>query len=340
MTPYVLIGPTYCNEANSVNSRFVHAVVVNNVTGDMFVYNPLVITQGSPLAATPTPVNFTSGDSVVGIWMTSNSPNLLFYNSSGVMNGRCVSGTSGSPFGSFAFCNVDRFWMTVNTLVQQGKITLPPLEFAVDGLPCPTLYDFLIAGPGVDIPTTYLVTNLNAVIQKTQNNMKMFNIKQEISNGWGNLRLLSFLNPAIRCTNLLVPDASDPGILTTALPLNILQALILQRPPMALIPSNDPNVITNNLTDLVKLNLYRIALDQPVSTVIGGDNDPATYCRNFAQVATARLKSLSPQLKAYLSPDPGEPNLFSFMINRESKIYADYNCQMLTGLPDPFTALN
>jgi hypothetical protein len=290
-----------------------------------------------PIVALPTPVNFTLGDHVVGIWITSNEIGLTLTNAVGIMNGRCVTGPSGSPFGLFAYCNADMFWNTVNSLVQQGKITLPPLGVAVDGLPCPTLLDYLIAGPGIDVPTRYLVTNLGAVVQKTTNNMKMFNIQAELGNN-GNNRLLFMINAAIGCNNLLIRDASDPGMNSTALPLNILQGMLFTQ-PKALIPINDPNVQTNGQSDLVKLNIYRLALDEPQSAVIGGDNDPTTFCRNFGQVAVSRLKSLATQLKNTVGPTPGQ-TLFSYMVYRGSAIYALYNCAQLTGVPDPFIGLN
>jgi hypothetical protein len=167
MTPWLLNGPN-CNQANPANSRFIHGVVVNKVTGQMFVYNPLVITQGFNVASPPAPVNFTLADHVVGLWLGSNSNFLTLTNDAGVAAGRCVTGPQGSPFGQFGWCNADQFWTTVNTLIQQGKITSPPLGKAADGLPCPTLRDFFIVDmdPDDGVQTLYLVTHLNNVIQK------------------------------------------------------------------------------------------------------------------------------------------------------------------------------
>jgi len=54
MTPYLLVGAG-CNQANIKNSRFVHAVILNTDNGQVFLYNPLVITSGTTPEVMPAP---------------------------------------------------------------------------------------------------------------------------------------------------------------------------------------------------------------------------------------------------------------------------------------------
>jgi len=340
MTPYILIGAN-CNQANPVNSRFVHAVVVNIQTGSLFVYDPLVISQGMNLVSQPAPVNFTMANSVVGIWLGSNSNFLTLTNPNGIANGRCVTGPAGSPFGQFAWCNADQFWVAVNNLLLKGLIALPQPGVAFDGLPCPTLRDFFIIDmdPDDGVQTLYLLTTQNQVIQATTANKNNFNIQSTLANDGDNRLITEFVNPAIGCKTLVLPNAADPGKTAPAIAINILQAMMFQTAPVALTPNNDPMITTNGQPDLVKLNLYRMGVNQPQAQAFGGDNDPATFCRNYGTVAVARFKSLSTFLKAFASPAPGSPNLFAFMITRAMTTYMNLNCQALTGVLDPFAAI-
>lgn len=340
MTPYVLMGAN-CDEANPANSRFVHGVVLNTDNGQMFIYNPLVVTQGMPVLSPPAPVNFTLNNHIVGLWFGSNSNFLTLSNDMGVANGRCVSGPQGSPFGQFAWCNADKFWEAANVLIQQGKIVVPPLTKASDGQNCPTLRDFFIIDmdPDDGVQTLYLVTTLNHVIQKTQNNMKEFQIKSTLANDGDNRLLTKFVNPAIGCPTLMLPDAADPGMNRPSDVMNIIQAMVLQAPPISLTPNNDPMVTTNAQPDLLKLNLYRLGVDQPQAAVFGGDNDPAGFCRSYAMIAVPRFTSLKAKLLLFASPAPTSPTLFDFMKARAISTWTNLNCQGLTGMADPFTNL-
>jgi len=341
MTPWVLMGAN-CNQANIANSRFVHAVMVNNQTGQLFAYFPLVISQGMPVISQPTPVNFNPATTVVGIWLGSNSNFLTLANTAGATNGRCVTGPQGSPFGQFAWCNADNFWMAVNTLVNQQKIVVPPLGTAADGLICPTLRDFFIIDmdPDDGVQTIYLLTQQNQVLQNTRNNKLNFNIQGILANDGDNRLITEFVNPAIGCLTLQIPDMTDPGTNTPAVPINIIQAMMNQQQPVALIPNNDPMVTTNAQADILKLNLYRLGVNQPKAVTIGApDNDPMMFCRNYATVAVARFKSLTQRLKGFPSPAPGFATLFAFMTNRASTTFKNLNCQQLTGLTDPFVGL-
>ena len=58
--------------------------------------------------------------------------------------------------------------------------------------------------------------------------------------------------------------------MTTALPLDELQAAARQSAPVALIPNFDPMVVVNGNLNLNKNNAYRLGVDQPLNTELNG----------------------------------------------------------------------
>ncbi len=78
-TPYQLTatnpanGP--CNEANAAQSAFVQGAVLDPATGQISVYNPLVIDQGTTAAAAPV-VPALPANAVVGLWFGFNGNTL------------------------------------------------------------------------------------------------------------------------------------------------------------------------------------------------------------------------------------------------------------------------
>src|SRR5215469_2666569 len=78
-TPYQLTatdpaaGP--CNEANSAQTAFVQGAIVNPATGQISIYDPLVVDAGTQPAVTPTVPTLPAG-AVVGIWFGYNGNTL------------------------------------------------------------------------------------------------------------------------------------------------------------------------------------------------------------------------------------------------------------------------
>jgi len=343
MTPYQLVGAG-CAQTVITMSRFVHAVIINTDNGQVGIYNPLVITAGTAPEVAPVPVNFTVNNHVVGIWIGSNSNTLALSNpNNGIANGLCVFGstigTTVSAFGQFAYCNSAAFWRAVELVRAQGLLPVPPIGVATDGLPCPTVRDYAVVDmdPDDGVPTQYLVTANGNPIQKTLNNMKL-NIQGELAND-GDHRLVSaFVQAATGCQGWLVPDLADPGVKRAALPMNVLQAVYFQGMPVEVLPSTDPMTTVGTTPDLTKQNLYRKAIYQPqINNLI--EADPAVFCRLYANITVARMKTLTVQLHNTVSPAGAGTNLFDFMKTRASTTYAAINCQNLIGLPDPFVNL-
>src|SRR5258706_12073778 len=138
-TPYQLMatnpnnGP--CNEANPNQSAFVQAAVIDRATGNISVYEPLVIDQGTNPAAAPTMPKL-NATSVVGIWFGFNGNNLTLQGTNNsLQQGNCVNGISGSIFGQFSYCNAPAFFRAANHAIAAGKLAPPPLGTAKDAFP-------------------------------------------------------------------------------------------------------------------------------------------------------------------------------------------------------------
>src|SRR5439155_22029924 len=146
--PYQLVatdpGKGPCHEANTAQAAFVQAAVIDPAKGNIAVYNPLVVDQGTQPAIAPVVPKLPQG-AVVGIWFGFNGNNLTLRDSNGSLQaGHCVNGIAGSIFGQFSYCNAPAFFQAANQSIQAGRLVPPPLGKAKDGLPCPTARDFSI----------------------------------------------------------------------------------------------------------------------------------------------------------------------------------------------------
>jgi hypothetical protein len=86
-----------------------------------------------------------------------------------------VNGIDGANFGQFAYCNAHAFFRAAHHAIREGKLTIPPLGVAVDGLPCPTVRSFFVVDQDQsdNLPTSYMVTS-NGLAQRTQANLALF----------------------------------------------------------------------------------------------------------------------------------------------------------------------
>ena len=108
MTP-AQSGCTMTNAANL--GAFVQATILNTQTGQLSVYDPLVITQGTTPAVAPTvptlPARYVAtidfgfnGTVLTQVGATANA----------LRQGNCVNGQAGSLFGQVSFCNGTNFF--------------------------------------------------------------------------------------------------------------------------------------------------------------------------------------------------------------------------------------
>ena len=346
-TPYQLLatnpdnGP--CNEANPNQGAFVQAAVLDPATGQVSIYNPLVIDQGTQPAIPPVVPNLPGGG-VVAIWFGSNGNTLTLQSThDSLEDGHCANGVGDSIFGQVSYCNAPAFFKAANTAIQAGKLVSPAIGKAKDGLPCPTVRDFALVDQDQsdNVTTTYLVTGNGQTAQMTAANMAALqndNV-QVVHNGSDERLLAVLLDGALGCKPMMAPDLADPGQTVTALPLNELQAATHQAAPVALVPARDPMVLVNGNPNLHKLNAYRVGVDQ--SKVQSLDSaSTKTYCTNLLAIAPQRMLLDAHLTKAAPSADPAVANtLFTFLAQRFVASYGaaapGLNCAKLTGQPDP-----
>src|SRR2546421_5357390 len=277
-TPYQLGGG--CDEANKMQAAFVQGTVIDPA-GNLSVYNPLVVNQGQQPAAAPVMPTIPAG-STVGIWFGFNGNNLTLQDMNGsLQQGNCVNGANGSIFGQFSYCNAPAFFQAANAAMAAGKINPNPANAALgkgkDGLTCPSVRDFSVVDQDQsdNVTTTYLI---NGTQQANASDNRLLDVA---------------LDGALGCTPLMAPDLAHPGQMTTALPLNELQAAAQQAAPLALVPLGDPMTLVNNTPNATKTDLYRMGVDQPTVGDTDGGNT-VTYCQNLLRIAPQRLVTDAP----------------------------------------------
>ncbi|MBV9709447.1 MAG: hypothetical protein JO011_00875, partial [Ktedonobacteraceae bacterium] len=174
-TPYQLFAPDAaangpCNEANANQGAFVQADIYDPATGQISTYSPLVIDQGTQPAVVPTAPTLPAG-AVVGLWFGFNGTNLTQQgaNANTLARARCVNGLPGSIFGQFSYCNARNFFAAVNKGIAAGKVQVPALGTAVDGMPCPSTRDFSVVDQDQsdNVQTQYLANANGQTAQLT-----------------------------------------------------------------------------------------------------------------------------------------------------------------------------
>jgi hypothetical protein len=329
-TPYQLSatdpaqGP--CHEANTAQSAFVQATVVDPATGAVAVYDPLVIDQGSKAAAAPVLPKLPAR-AVVGIWFGFNAGTLTLRSSQGSLRaGNCVNGLNGSLFTQFAYCNAPAFFSAANRAERAGRLKVPPLGTGKDGKPCLSTRDFgLIDQDQSDnVTTDYLATAAGTLAQKTAVTVAAQPASVSLANGSDNLLLTAFVDPALGCTPYTAPDLADPGHNVTSLGLDELQAAAFQRAPIALVPVNDPMAQVNGATSRAKTNLYRAGVDMPALSRMDTGN-PLTYCTSLATTGLQRINADKAFFTGAASPQTGQ-NLFDFLTARFTASLTNLNC--------------
>jgi hypothetical protein len=345
-TPYRLKSSDHddgpCNQANAAQSAFVQAAIINTDTGQISIYAPLVIDDGTTPAVPPV-VPDLPHHYVAALWFGFNGTNLKQAETAPgtLLFNNCVNGFFGSLFSQFSYCNAPAFFAAANKAIANKQLVVPAPGTGSDGQPCPTVRSFAVVDQDQsdNVPTTYLVTTTGQFAQNTAINRAALAGSKVFANPSDNRLVTALLDPALGCTPWTAPDLTDALTPAAALALNELQAAAFQAAPVALVPLNDPMTTINGDASLGKVDAYRIGVDQPLAFSVG-DASGKTYCANFRAIHPTKLALDKTLLAARPSPFPDMANsLFTFLAMRESASYTILGCQELLGKPDRVTPI-
>ena len=348
-TPYQLTttnGDNNCKEANKMQSAFVQGAIFNPATNQISVYNPLVTDKGKKPAIDPVVPKLPQG-AIVALWFGFNGTTLtLKSNDNSLQDGNCVQGLKKSLFGQFAYCNAPAFFDAANKAIQAGKLVPPALGTGKDGLTCPTVRDFGVVDQDQsdNVTTAYLINRKGRTAQMNAANAKQLpdtDLKTQV-NGSDNRLLAVALDGALGCKPWMAPDLADPGQMTTALPLDELQAAAHQAQTVAIVPAGDPMTKVGDNKSLRKLNLYRAGVDQ--SNVDDLDNaNTKAYCKSLLAIGPERILVDAKLTRDQPSPDRAAANnLFTFLAQRFNTSFGPMglNCQELLDTKSPIKVKN
>jgi hypothetical protein len=349
-TPYQLTGTdgatpaaSGCEMTNAANlGAFVQATILDPATGHLFVYDPLVITQGTQPAVAPS-VPTLPADAIVTIDFGFNGTNLNQVGATRrtLRRANCVGGTDGSVFGQVSFCNGINFFNAAFRAEREGKLVVPSEGISPKtGQACPVTRNFNMVDqdPSDNVTTEYLLSTTGQTAQDTTSNAVNLPGSTLLLNGSDNTLLDLFLDPTLGCTPFQVPDLANNDMPTSSQALDELLAAKNEPAAPALVPENDEMTLVNNAFNAEKTDLYRAEIGQaPVSWVNNRFDSPAMYCQNMVNIQTPFLAANQALLATGQSPVTGVgDNLFTFMANRLSMSFTNLACQNF-GLMNPVT---
>jgi hypothetical protein len=319
------------NEANL--GAFVQATILDQATGKLWVYEPLVITKGTRPAVTPV-LPVLPARAVVTIDVGFNGANLKLVGATphALRQGHCHNGLGNSIFGQVSFCHGAHFFWAARIAERQGKLAVPPAGVSPKTRQaCPTTRSFTLVDqdPSDNVTTKYLLTADGQTAQFNKANTTAVPGATVISNGSDNALLDGFVDPVLGCKPFTAPDLSQGGAPGTSQALDELSAGRSQAPPVALVPENDPMVLVGNALSAVKTDRYRSNVGQPViSKKNDAADNPVNFCQNMINIQTRFLSDNATLLASGPSPVPSVGNnLLTFMATRLIMSYTNLNCQ-------------
>jgi hypothetical protein len=336
-SPWVLgDGCTWAN--GGTEGVFIDATILAP-DGQIQVYNPLVINQGTTPAVAPVAPTIAAGSQV--ILSLGFNGNALALVGAGAQQGNCIDAFGNSLINQTPQCNAANFYRLANAEIAQGTLTVPPVGTGQDGQACQTTRDFALIDQDQsdNAVASYLfdpATGQSA--QATAANAgAMANATVE-QNGSDNGLLDKFVDPALGCTPFTAPNSTNPAGSSASQALNELSARANQKGTIALLPVNNPQLLVGGQFSLGKTNAYRVETDQPrLAATTNTSRNAARYCQNMVNIQAPRLKLDAAMETGTASPVPAlGNNLATFLAARLSGSFGNLNCQNF-GLTDPVT---
>ena len=336
-TPWELgDGCTWAN--GGTEGVFIDATILAP-NGQLQMYNPLVINQGTTPAVAPTPPTIAAGSQV--ILSVGYNGNALALVGAGAQQGNCVDAFGNSLIDQTPQCNAVSFYRMANAEIRRGTLKIPAAGTGQDGQACPTTRDFSLIDQDQsdNAVASYLFDP--ATGQSAQataaNAAAMANATLE-TNGSDNGLLDKFVDPALGCTPFTAPNPTNPAGSSSSQALNELSARANQKGTIALLPANDPQLLVGGQFSLGKTNVYRAETDMPLLPRNANlDRNAGRYCQDMINIAAPRLKLDAPMETGTRSPVPDlGDNLATFLAARLSGSFDNLNCKNY-GLTDPVT---
>jgi len=360
-TPYLLTGPggmspaqSGCEMTNAAAlGAFVQATILDPATGQLSVYDPLVITKGTTPAVQPLVPDLPAG-AVVTVDFGFNGTDLFQVGATAdaLKQGNCMNGMAGSIFGQVSFCNGTNFFNAAFQDEREGKLKVPSAGTSAamvvtdgamgTGKTCPVTrnFDMVDQDPSDNVTSEYLLNPATGqTAQDTASNAGNLQGSTLLLNGSDNALLDLFIDPVLGCRPFMAPDLANNDVPTTSQALDELLAAANQPRNAALVPENDEMVLAGNTTfDAAKTDAYREELGQaPIDAATDRASSPAMYCQNMIDIQTPFLAANQALLAQGQPPVAAVgDNLLTFLANRLNMSFTNLACQDF-GLTNPVT---
>ena len=317
-----------CSEANPSEEAYVEATILAP-NGKLQIYDPLVITQGTTPAVTPTAPTIARGSQVT-IDVGFNGNNLVLQGA-GAAQGKCLDAFGNSIMSQTSACNAPAFFADANAQIARGTLKVPALGTGSDGKACETTESFALIDQDQsdNVISEYLLNGNGQTAQNNAANKNAMGGASVITNGSDDALLGHFVDAALGCTPFTAPDSTSPNGTDSSQALNSLSARQNQKVTPALLPVNDPQLMVAGQFSIGKTNTFRMMNDQPLlATNTNKDQNAATYCQNMVNIQPAKLQLDSAKETGFASPVPATGNnLATFMGARLAASFTNLNCQ-------------
>ena len=326
-----------CSQANPNEEAFVEATILAP-SGQLTIYDPLVVTQGTTPAAAPVAPTIPRGSTVI-INAGFNGNNLVLQGA-GAAQGRCIDAFGTSIIAQTSACNAPAFYAAANAQIARGRLKIPALGTSTDGKACETTESFSLIDQDQsdNVIAGYLLSGNGQTAQNTAANKNAMGGAMSLANGSDDGLLAHFVDPATGCTPFMATDSTSPNGMDSSQALNALSARQAQQGTRALLPVNDPQLLVAGQFSIGKTNAYRMLTDQPLLPPRTNKNqNAATYCQDMVNLQPAKLQLDAAAEAGFASPVPAVGNnLATFLGARLSASFTNMNCQNF-GLTNPVT---
>src|SRR6266566_3309371 len=288
-SPWVLgDGCTWAN--GGTEGVFVEATILSP-GGQLQVYDPLVINQGTTPAVAPTAPTIAAGSQlIVSLGFNGNALALV---GTGAAQGNCIDAFGNSLINQTPQCNAANFYRMANAEIARGTLTIPAAGTGNDGQACQTTRDFgmIDQDQSDNVVARYLFDPATGqTAQATAANAAAMANATTEANGSDNGLLNGFLDPALGCTPFTAPNPTNPNGSSGSQAMDELSARQNQKGTIALLPVSNPQLLVGGNFSVGKTNTYRIETDQtPLPFRTSTSQNAARYCQNLANFLAARL---------------------------------------------------